>query len=201
MPTPLPIIANVFRLTTKWTSSAGGLAENVMHFRHIAGTTAGVAADFAASITQTMWGPVSAQAWIASYDVIKLDGSAATVSFVGGTTGKWQGGGGNTDPEIAPAAIVKFRTGLRGQSNRGRIYLPFTAEGQLANGVLAGAIVTSTQTAWDNFVAAMAALSTELTVASYDRAHGGVGATHHVVTSTVVESVLGTQRRRQTRLR
>jgi len=198
---PLPVIANVFRLTTRWTSSAGGLAENVMHFLAAASTANDVSTDFAASITQTMWGPVSAQAWMPSYDVIKLDGSAATVSFTGGSSGKWQGGGGNTDPEVAPAALVKMQTGLRGQANRGRIYLPFVAEGQAGNGALAGAIVTSTQTAWDAFLAAMTAAGDLPVVASYDRLGGGAGAHATVIVKYVVETILGTQRRRQTRLR
>jgi hypothetical protein len=198
---PLPVIADVFRLTAKWTSSAGGLGENVMHFKQTAATAIDISTDFAASITQTMWGPVSAQAWMYEYDIIKLDGSSSTVTFPGGVSGKWQGGGGNTDPVVAPAGLVKQQTGLRGQANRGRIYLPFVAEGQQANGALAGAIVTSTQTAWDTFLTAMTAAASLPVVASYDRINGGAGAHSTIIVKYVVEGILGTQRRRQTRLR
>jgi hypothetical protein len=92
---------------------------------------------------------------------------------------------------------VKLQTGLRGRSFRGRVYRPFAAEETCSDGFLDPANVLLLQTAWENFIASLAAdaYSDTLVVASYKLA------TKDPVVNVVAEHALGTQRRRQTRLR
>jgi hypothetical protein len=129
-------------------------------------------------------------------DVTPLDGTSTTVrtptgsagEFVGEQTGDWS-------PQVA--SVVKLQTGLRGRSFRGRVFRPFTAEETASDGFLDNANVLLLQTAWENFIASLAAdaFSDTLVVASYKLAE------KTPVVAVSAERALATQRRRQSRLR
>lgn len=139
-----------------------------------------------------MWQGAVNGASVTRLDVTPLDGSGATFSLaVSGA--KWTGTAGAGDFVPAASIVVTHRTAQRGRSFRGRTYIPFIGESSLVNGAISS--ITATQTAWTAFVAAMSAAANPLVVATY--LHGSFS----VVTSCTVQSIAGTQRRRQSRLR
>lgn len=201
MGTPLPVIADCFRVAFIWKDAGTGqTAANIMHFQASASNAIDVKNDIDAAVTAAMWTVQEANAQVIRLDIIKLDGSSGTVSFpVSGA--KWTGGGAASDFAPNVSNIVKMQTGLRGRSRRGRIYLPFVGESQTTAGSLGSAGVTAGQNAWDAFLAAMTVATTFPVVASYDRAHAGAGAHATLINKFVYEAQVGTQRRRQSRLR
>lgn len=198
---PLPVIANVYRVTFNWHESTTGMhAANVLHFQRSAGTAIDVFNTLNANVTANMWYCTPSTAKISSVDIIKLDGSSGTVNFATSTAG-WIGQGSAADFVVAGAYIVKFVTGVRGRANRGRIYLPWPTESQIAAGNTNATAVTAMQSAWTTFLSAMTTATNFLVIASYDRKHGGAGAHSTIVNVVTPELVMGTQRRRQQRLR
>lgn len=189
---PLPVIPDVYRVTLNWQTTSGLRAANVWHVRKASSSSASIASTIDANAAAGLWGQVSGTAVMNRMDVIPLDGASPTYSLA--TSGaKWTGGGGVGDYLLAVAEIVTFKTAFRGPANRGRMYLPFVAEAANVNGTLTG--VSTTQTAWNTFFTALIAAGVIPVVASY--AH----ASQHDITSQVVQSIEGTQRRRQNRLR
>jgi hypothetical protein len=205
MPVPLPIINQTFRCALRWFNSGGQFAVNVIH---IHSTAAGKHASDAfavldGNVTAAMWNSAVATASITDVDITPLDGTSATQSFSTGSPAKWSGSaGGEFAPQVA--GIVKLTTLTRGRANRGRVFLPFSAEAGMGQGAFTNAVITSVTTAWQNFAAALAALTPdawELGVASYDRAHAGAGAHFTPVSTVAFEGETATQRRRQQRNR
>lgn len=191
---PLPVIADTYRVALEWTGPGGLRAVNVLHLTAAASDPAGVWSDLDASVTASMWNHTTSAVAVTRVVITKLDGS--TASFIAAPTGaKWAGSTAAGDLEVAPSAIVSLRTALRGPRNRGRLYLPFPAEANVANGLLNSAVVTGMNTAWSTFRVAIATAGSPMTVASY------VGATATAVLTATAESQLATQRRRQDQLR
>lgn len=190
----LPIIANTIRTTFNWKNQSSGqvVAHNVMHFSKSGGTPTQLWTLLEASwqANQTGWMPNTFG--LDSYDFLPLDGSSATTHINSGVNPIGQNTG---DAIPAAAAVVKLRTGLRGRSHRGRIFLPYVNEARQSSGVLDSTTVTQGQTAWNGWLAAMIAGSWPLQVASY------VLGTAAPVTSIVYETKLGTMRRRQDKVR
>lgn len=190
----LPVITDTYRVFFKWSHAASGQsAGNVMHFRKTASNAGAVGALIDGNVTANMWNPTSSGASVTELHITPLDGSTAT--FIQTASGaKWTGG---TTGDFIPgaAALVSLRTVRRGRSYRGRVYLPFVGESNQTNGALIAGSVTAVSTAWATFLNAMIAATCPLVVASYRLA----SATD--VASTVAETLLGTQRRRQSRLR
>jgi hypothetical protein len=122
-----------------------------------------------------------------------LDGSAGSVTKTLTNAAPWIGTitSGETVPQVA--TLVSLKTGFRGRSARGRIYLPFTAEGALNNGSLVGTVSTSMNAGWSAFRTAMIAAGHDLEVASYKNASA------NTVSDITVEQLLATQRLRQPR--
>jgi hypothetical protein len=200
MTIPLPIINNVYRVTLRWVSNNSQIAANVMHYQHSGGTALDVKNAIDANVTAAMWTPILNTCHVTQLDIIKLDGVQATVSFpVTGT--KWQGSVATQDFNPAISAIVKHVTGVRGRDNRGRTYLPFVGDAAADYGSLNGTNAATVSTAWNAFLAAMTTATTFPVVAAYDRAHAGAGAHSTIINQFVCEVVVGTQRRRQQRLR
>jgi hypothetical protein len=193
---PLPVIPDVFRVAITWSGVGGVNPVNVMHFRDL--TSSSTAADLAAVIN-TNWS--SEMIWCLSEDqvgallkITPLDGSSSTqdfncdpASFVG-----------LSDPQYAPqvAQVVKLVTGVRGRSKRGRVFLGPVAESAMSDGALgAGSGFSGQQPAWGAFEAGLIAAGFQITVASYKLG------SDQLVTATVPEQVLATQRRRLSWLR
>jgi hypothetical protein len=195
---PLPTISNTFRVALDWADASGQTAVNVMHIRIAGGGTIGnVAAAMDSAATGNMWASVINSAHVSQFAITPLDGSTATAFVTPTTIGKWTGSSSSTEFLPAVSPLVKLTTAIRGRSNRGRLFLPFTGEGNVVNGKVRAADVTVMQPAWTSFLAGLAAFTPACTlvVASYKLS------TATTVLAAHVEDVLGTQRRRQGRLR
>jgi hypothetical protein len=204
MPVPLPTIPFTHRIALTWRESGTGqFAVNVIHIK--TGVVAHAPADVMELlddwVTAAMWGDVVSSAQVTDVAITPLDGVTATQHFAPATPAHFTGGiGGQFIPSTA--LIVKFTTALRGRNHRGRIYLPFIAEGAVQNGFESAGNLVTMANAWSTFQAALIAdpdAPSEQVVASYDRAHGGVGATETTIVGYSVESAVATQRRRQQR--
>lgn len=205
MATPLPVIPNTYRVAFNWLAGVAMTATNVMHFRAAAGfpDPAAISEVLDDCVTANMWNSVAGSAQVQEIVVTPLDGTSGSVTFAKNTLPAYGGGAGG-DPVPAVAAIAKLTTGVRGRSNRGRVYIPFISEGQMVNGQITGGGDVFMSTAWNTFNVALGAdadTPTDFVVASYDRAHHGAGAHATTIIDVVVELALATQRRRQTRLR
>jgi hypothetical protein len=138
----------------------------------------------------------------------ELDGVAPSVerSF---TAGNWLGAALG-EPQIAPCIIITLKTTQRGRRHTGRVFLGSITEDDTVGGSLLAATQTIMQAAWTTFVADATGAGIPLHVTSYgytrkpgDPDDGRVDfapSTAPVVTATV-QTILGTQRRRQSRLR
>lgn len=197
----LPTIANTYRVTLHWSGPGGTSAKTVMHFRRSSSTASAVATAVDANVTATMWNHTGTTTAVSKISVTPLDGSSATYELAV-TGAKWAGPTAAAEVIPAGAAVITLRTANRGRRYRGRVFLPFVQENNIANGVIASSVVTALQTAWENFRAAMSTASTVLVVASYGVGpHGSWSPFATDVTSCTAQSIEGTVRRRQSRLR
>jgi len=194
----LPTIDHVLRVALNWTSDSGQTAVNVMHFysEEAGATPEQLATDLDAQATGSMWGCIVPSASVSDIAITPLDGSTATSHYTPATPAHWVGQNG-TDFVPQVAAIIKLTTGLRGRSHRGRLFLPFIEEGAISNGLLLSATRSGVEGAWQDFGDHMLATAHvwALGVASYKLA------TFEGASTITCEGVLGTQRRRQGRLR
>jgi len=128
---------------------------------------------------------------VSDVDIIKLNGDAPTTNHLIGNHG------GQASGDFVPntASIVTLRTDSRGRSHRGRVYLGPVGEAAIDDGVLAAGVATSIQDGWEAFIGQMTAAEFPLHVASYTLEES------NSVQSVTAQPVLGTQRRRQSRLR
>jgi hypothetical protein len=211
---PLPTINGIHRVAFSWRASASGpYAANVMHFYNASMDPDGLKTALDANVTTAMWAGCNNNVTCYQLTITPLDGTSATRLYtVSGS--KWTGTGTASGIEPAASVVVSLKTANRGRRYRGRVYLPFPDEALVGDGSLTAATTTA-QAAWDAFRTAMATASFPLHIASYGRSYhktGGKGqpivltpvswtAFSTAVTSITVEKVLGTQRRRQTRLR
>ena len=192
---PLPVIPDVVRVAFTWTNPAYTRhAVNVMHFNCVPTDIAHLRTTLEANVNALMWSQTPAASTITSLRFTPLDGMGSSLDFATSGGSKWAGNAGTGDTTPQVAAIVKLLTGIRGRSHRGRVFLPWVAEGNNTNGTFtSAAVVSAMQGAWTTFIAAMSTAAHDLQVTSY-----------HLATSTdvqtcVVESQLATQRRRQPR--
>ncbi len=190
----LPVIANTFRVTFNWHSDAGAEAHNVMHFRSAGANSDDIFDALDAAVTDDMWQQTCTTVNVESLDILPLDGTSSTINYSAPVDARWAG---TRAGEFAPAlaAIVRLKTGQRGRSHRGRVYLPFVAEAAQAAGVLAGTTAVDLQQAWQAFDTALLADSVEPVVASYKLASADS------VINYDVPAILGTMKRRQDALR
>lgn len=197
----LPVISDIFRCTLNWSTGGGVTPRNVLHVSNASATEAQVGTSLKtvlenASYDVELWGCLNAANVLQSLDIIKLDGSSASITTTM-TPGVVKGGAVTGDVIPQACGVVSFHTSQRGPRGRGRIYIGPIMETQQAGGILLGTTVTSMQTAWTNFLTSLAgaAVPIPLQVASY------VHADAHAVTSASVDTIIGTQRRRLDQLR
>ena len=189
----LPVIANTFRVAIGWVDgTTGQIATNVIHIEDPGGNAPAVATMVDNAINHNMLAAVSDHAHINEYTVTPLDGVSGTI--VQTPSGINTGGGGSTSSP-ASSAVVTVRTAKRGRSFRGRVFLPFIDEAQIADGLLTGGVELTTATGFATFLASISGAGGTWVIASYKLA------TATPVTSVAVLRALGTQRRRQTRVR
>ena len=164
-----------------------------MHFDDTGGTAASLITAIEANVTANMWKSLTVESSVEELIVTQLDGSSASITHPTSGGSKWAGAtaSGTSSPQVA--TLVKLTTAERGRSKRGRVFLPFTAEGAQSDGVLEAAVKTAAQTAWTAFLGDMLADSFPLVVASYKLAEATI------VSDATVENLLATQRLRQPR--
>jgi hypothetical protein len=188
---PLPVINDVYRVALEWVDAAGRTAVNVLHVHAPALTPSAIATAFSDNVTDNMLLSVVDDATVDRYAITPLDGVSATEVF---TAANWTGGGsGDQIPQVA--GLVSLRTPLRGREHRGRIYLPYGAEGGQSDGRWIGDTLTAPGPAWTTFATVMDGAGATLVVASYKLS------TATAVSSLNWESHTATQRRRQERVR
>ena len=189
----LPVIANIHRCAILIEDPTAQRAVNVLHIRGTGLTAEQVADNLDAALDGNMYGAMSSTCHLRLLTVTPLDGVSASFSKV------IDHAGAGPDVGFIPqvAALVKLQTALRGREHRGRVFMPFTSEGSVANGQVAVLVVASIQSAWDDFVAdlTLGASECHLVVASYKLASA------EDVTTVLAEHQTATQRRRQERNR
>lgn len=164
----LPVITNVYRCAFKWNNPTYGLnAVNVMHFKKAGSTAAALAAALNTNATNTMWEHTSTSSKITEIDITPLDAGTVTLQYAVGTPANWTGHGGAGDVIPQSCAVIKLLTGKRGRAYRGRVFLPWLAEGQSDNGKILGSLQTTLNGAWLAFHTAMTAAGWDFVVASY----------------------------------
>jgi len=191
---PLPVITDCIRVAFRWQNGGiGRNAANVMHFLSTGYNITSLDTAIQANVTAAMWGHTNNTTFCDQLTYTPLDGASASVIVTNSSVAKWKGpiSTNNAVPQVA--ALLKLLTGTRGRTGRGRVYLPFADESVIDVGRLAGGTVSSMQSAWDTFRAAMTSASHAMVVASY------VTPAARSTTAATVESLLATQRRRQPR--
>lgn len=193
---PLPVVPDTWQVKMVFTGSPlQRPASCAIHLVDQLGTQteADLWADLDASVTANMWNLVSSNVGVTKVTNTKLDGTSASVDHaITAFPAKWTGSGG-ADAIPQGAAVVSFKSLLRGPKHRNRIYLPAVAEAKSSDGLLDATTVANATTAWTNFQAAMSALDWQLTVVS------PTDQTETSVAQIVVRPNLRNQRRRQRR--
>jgi hypothetical protein len=176
---PLPIIANVIRCTVYGTVEGGVGWSNTFHFKKGAGDTfAQAMGDASVPVTNLYtaagfggtnfgWPHYATDASFANQIVMTpLDGVTASQTFVLGTAGV-----SAQNPLPAQNAVaVTSRTIKRGRSFRGRVFWPANSREVIdGSGKFGAANVVFVESAWNAFIAALAATPHPSTfvVASY----------------------------------
>jgi hypothetical protein len=196
----LPVIANVLRCALEWTDSGatvGVRPVNVFHVHYVTGTASDAAGDVADALATSgsdMFDVLYTGLEVNSISVLPLDGTTATFDQPIGATIAG-GGAGGIVPQVC--TVVSLHTAQRGSRGRGRVYVGPMGETQIADGHVSSGSANTMLVAWGQFHDDLLASPSgaELAIASY------VHADAHPVTSLRIDSVLGTQRRRQNQLR
>lgn len=191
---PLPVIANVWRVTLNWTNDdVPDPAANVMHFSAALATANDVFVALDAGIgANVLWNaPVAAGSRVTSVEVLKLDGTSPTEEFLTGIDTYWSGASASAAiPQSA--ATITWKTAMRGRSKRGRTFLPHVGEGATVDGAIDGTTLTNLQGAWDGLLTDWPSAGITPVVASY------LLASAQAVTAYVARARTSTMRKRQT---
>lgn len=188
---PLPIITDVYRVAFNWQNSANAqIATNVMHFHKSGSNAAAVSAIVDAAGTASMFIGQPGTCSITQFVTTPLDGTSVSFPQTPTSPAHWVGGAGSVDFIPQASILLKLLTLGRGRSARGRVYLPFTAESVVAQGVLASGTKTSLNGAWIAFHTALTSAGLDWVVASYKNS------TASNVAALGFENQTATQRRR-----
>lgn len=191
---PLPIITDVFRVTLNWSNLVGVAPRNVFNVLAPTYDELTLGGALVSHFTDAMFSCLNDSYILNDIDVIALDGASATQTTPDGNTN-----GQTSSSQLLPAtaAILSIRTAQRGPQGRGRMYIGPCCEANVASGVLDSTVRSTMEAAWTTFINAIETLVSPITfgVASYKHAAFYDHVTHQV------ESVVGTQRRRQDQLR
>lgn len=195
---PTPVIADVFRIVMLWDSAKGISPRNVFHLHGPGRTVAQVgtsinAAFVLADAAGNNWDAMSTYWGCTAISIQPLDGATAATDFTL-TTGSQVGGVGG-DFFAAACAVVSLKTGFLGARGRGRVYVGPVAEGAQTEGKITAASQGVMLAGWGAFLTKLTTDLNPLCIASYRWEDS------HDVTSVRIDTVLGTQRRRQDQLR
>lgn len=157
MALPLPVVSDVY-LTRLVFTDANAPRDAVcdLYFKDSAGGHTGddLFTAFAASVRRDQWAFQKTTTKLTNVKTTKLDGTAATRDHLTDSNVKWTGQASGA-LILQGCDVVTIRTGFRGRSRRGRIYLPWVCEDVQDNGILGTASVSAAQTAWSAFLADM----------------------------------------------
>lgn len=196
---PLPIATDTFQTRLIWTSaSAPRPATNTLYFLDTAGgqTEANLWTDLDSSVTANMWDTVGGTTTkVNQVRNTRLNGVAAGVLHTPAGA-KWASGS-TGDPILQGAVVVSGMTAVRGPGGRGRVFLPWTAEGAQAAGVVTPGNLANVQTGWTAFLASMVAAGWQPVILNY--VLPPTVSQVHSVTAYVARPSLRTQRRRTIR--
>jgi len=203
MARPGPNLPSVSKLVLKYTTTAAGVtAINVIHV--LSGGSAGldVFNRFVTAWNSVNMAHTTPDVHLTQVDVTRLDNLSATESFV--PTGP--NFTGTTAGDLVPSLslLVKFTTGFRGLASQGRLFAPFVAEANNANGKYLDTAYQATQDGWVAFVNSLTTQSIPLQIVSAGRFDADdtqtAPAINHTVTAVAVNPALATIRPRQSRL-
>jgi hypothetical protein len=187
---PLPVIADVFRVTAVWNQVGGVSPRNVFHVDSASSDVTEIGRVIGQNFQDGQWTSVRTGYSITSLEILPLDGVSGTETIL---PDSWGPHGGESTGDMVPEAslCVKFGTSLRGPAHRGRIYLGPLGESEIDSGLIVGD-VDAVAAAWLAWRDAMALDSPEVAhvVASY------VHASRTQVESYRGDHQMATQRRR-----
>lgn len=191
----LPTIADTYRVALNWGGPVYN-ATNVIHILSPTGDESDIFDALDTNVSSLNFAPCCDAFNVETVVITKLDGTPDGVVFptAAGTPANWDGGtGGQMVPQVA--ALIKLLTGTSGRSGRGRIYLPFVAEGAMTTGQIDGTPLGQLQTAWEDLANALIANTPTmaLAVASY------LNETAAQVLAVQAEQPIATIRRRNKR--
>jgi hypothetical protein len=192
---PLPVINDTYRITLLWQGFSGVMPRNVFHVSSTSNDVsdiAGVISDaFGVSgVGNNMFWPMHSSQSCASFDILPLDGTTAGSTWP--IANPLEGAAvGETIP--ASSYVVSMKTGVRGPSGRGRMYIGPIRETAQDGGVTDPTGQGNVLAGFGNFQNELQGSTPVVTlvVASYKEAVA------HTVTSFRVNTACGTQRRRQ----
>lgn len=184
---PLPVIENCYRITTNFQSVAGCQPHNVWHVLAPSSDVTEVAEAIYNFEQEGLYGVMPAAFEPTSYDVLPLDGESPAIRYdrpVGSE--ELCLGSGDWIPEAA--AVVRFRTHVRGPKGRGRLFVGPLQEAANVNGTVIGDAYPDMITAWQNYYNELQTqlVPMYLAVASYTHAEANpvasISGDTHVVT-------------------
>lgn len=192
---PLPTIANCFRVTWNFDGYVGVTPRIVQHYLAPSMDETELATKIDDAIPNALFEPMHPGFTPTTIDVLPLDGVTPTYTRTLETEATMCEIGGEIVP--AAAAIISFKTAVRGPRGRGRSYVGPVSESAVSDGVLDQIPRTDLSEAWETFLTNLGGGidPVYLAVASYAHTEA------NPVTSITFERTLGTQRRRQNQLR
>lgn len=193
----LPVIDDVFRVTWNFQSYDGITPRIVQHYRTSTANGQDVGLALWDAVVDNLFLPMHESFEPTSLSLIRLDGTSATVVVPRpvDVTANLCAGDGQIIP--ASAAVMSWRSLVRGPKGRGRSYIGPVTEGANENGMLVGDSLTELPAAWGSFYVALGEQDPSIgpVVASY------VHEEAYLIQGASLSEVLGTQRRRQNQLR
>jgi hypothetical protein len=206
---PLPLLVGTHRVAITHGLPPGGWSTtNVMHFFSVTLDSGAVLIALNNAVAAGQWASKASSILGVSAVATELDNASPSEELVLDNAG-WLG---TSTGEFSPAVavVVTLKTSQRGRRHTGRVYIGNTAESVTQNGSVVPATQASMQAAWTTFIANCAGAGIPLHVASYGHTQNpddpndttpSFAASSLPVVSAFVQPVLGTQRRRQSRLR
>lgn len=193
---PLPVIANTFRVTVDFQALSGIKPACVHHVQTATADVEQIGVNWWEAATEGLYGPMLGGHEPTSISIIPLNGTSATTVIpkqVGSATLCL--GTGQSMPQVA--AVVSLRSTQRGPRGRGRQYVGPLVEQAQDQGVMENTTRVNLENAWKDFQTNLGEVDPAMTlvVASY------VHANAFDVMSISVDTITGTQRRRQDQLR
>lgn len=205
----LPILPTVFRCAISHAFGAGGVAAtNVIHVSSATLTPSQVLTALNGAAAVGMFDATTLDLSAHSAVVTKLDG--ATPSIEGALASPAWTGTGAAGGSPASAAVITLKTTQRGRRHTGRVYIPWIGEDKMGSGSLDAASAATMTAAWTTFIANCITAGIPLHVTSYGfdgvapppkPVRPAFAATTVQVETASAGASLGTQRRRQSRLR